>query len=586
MKRAAVIIGVNQTGNLPKLQAAVSSAHKMKKWADSQGFNPATVLTDENGPLTIQSVKIAMNEILKKGTVEQLLVYFSGHGVNIRRGEYWLLSGAPVDIDEAVNVEGSAVLARQAGISHVVFVSDACRTAAEGIQAQAVEGSNIFQNFDNAGQEKPVDLFFATTLGSPSYEIKDPLAAATQYDALYTNTLVDALEGRLPPCIERLEENGAFFDVVRPWPLRSCLETELPRRMTAAKVALSVFQVPDARITSPPATWLARFKSPPGAPPPPPTPSPTPAPISPVRGIVSVRPESVFLDRRIAAIEVGMGPALAQSVGQLIITESRARSTPFGRSHFESRCGFKVRGANLVEAYHPSRQISVDGPDSVAVFGPNPSGGYPNEPASVVLRFDNDKGAILPAIPEFVTGLTFEEGELVDVVYEPADTSSRWREYEARAVEIRKLRGRIAAAARFGVFRLEGENALQLARQMQNAKRVDPTIALYAAYAYDSLQQTNRIRDMQNHLAEDLKMRFFDIALLAGALDERTPGKIEDIFPSMPMLSQGWALLSAHHLAQPFLKSLPRHLESSLWTLFNATGIEKLKSALQSGEIH
>lgn len=73
-------------------------------------------------------------------TVQQLIVYFSGHGVNMSRGELWLLTGAPDDPNAAVNIARSVELARTCGIRHVAMVSDACRTAAEGIQAQSVRG--------------------------------------------------------------------------------------------------------------------------------------------------------------------------------------------------------------------------------------------------------------------------------------------------------------------------------------------------------------------------------------------------------------------------------------------------------------
>ena len=66
--------------------------------------------------------------------------------MNVRYNEYWLLSGAPDDPQEAVKVASSVALARYCGIPHVVLVSDACRTAAESIQAQNVEGSSIFPN--------------------------------------------------------------------------------------------------------------------------------------------------------------------------------------------------------------------------------------------------------------------------------------------------------------------------------------------------------------------------------------------------------------------------------------------------------
>ena len=193
---------------------------------------------------------------------------------------------------------------------------------------------------------------------------------------------------------------------------------------------------------------------------------------------------------------------------------------------------------------------------------------------------------ILPAIPEFVTGLTLNQGELVDVVYEPSDTSWRWNEYQSRLGQLRQLRGHVAAAARLGVFRLEGEDALQVARQMQLAKGLDPTMALYAAYAYNSLQRNELVREMQNYLLDDLQIRLFDIALLAGTLDGQSASKAEKVFPAMPMLSQGWALLNAHGvILPPMLNSLPRFLESSLWTLFAAPAVDLLKSALVAQEI-
>lgn len=574
MQRAAVIIGVNKTGNLPTLQAAVASAHAVEEWAQAQAFGTVTTLTDEAGPVTIQQIKSAIKAIVNKGTVEQLVVYFSGHGVNIRYGEYWLLSDAPNDTQAAVNVEGSVVLARQAGIPHVVFLSDACRTAAEGIQAQFVTGSEIFPNSPAGGPEKPVDLYFATTLGAPALEIKDPGTAANRFKALYTDALVDGLYGRVARCLENVQEAGTSVGLVRPWPLRDYLEVEVPRRLTAAAISVSIFQTPDARITSPPRTWLARITRPGAAVSP-----PAPISVAPPPPPPAVPPEAAFLHRRVAAVGNTTGAPSAQLAVDMVSDEARERAAPFGRAHFESRCGFKVRGAQFVEGFHPSKLVVLDGPDSVRVDI--------QQPASVVLRFDSGKGVIFPAIPEFVTGLTVNNGELVDVVYEPSDTSWRWGEYQSRLTQLRELRGRVAAAARFGVFRLEGDDALQVARQMQLAKGLDPTMALYAAYAYDSLQRSDRIREMQNYLRDDLELRLFDIALLAGTLDGQRAGTVERVFPAVPMLSQGWALLAAHRISlPPTLESLPRFLQPSLWTLFAPQAVDLLKSALQTQEIH
>lgn len=590
MKRAAVIIGVNQTGNLPRLQAAVTSAEQINEWAkESQKFALVVKITDEAEEVTIDRIYKEINRLVQDGSFEQLIVYFSGHGVNIGYSEYWLLTGAPQNSNEAVNVEGSVRLARQSVFPHVVFISDACRTAANGIQSQAVAGSNIFPNQPGLGPEKKVDLFFATIVGDPALEIKDPNTASAYYKAIYTDALTDGLSGVAPDCLERVNESGTIVDFVRPWPLKDYLDKEVPSRIAAANLPISVFQAPDARITSPPATWLARIIRPPGTVPPPeqlPVPPP-PVPPSPIfRSAVGVRPETAFLGRRIATLEYAVNVPLAERAEEIIAKQAQERSTPFGRAHFESRCGFKVRGANFIEAYHPMRKISIDGPDSVAVFGLDPASWFPTEPASVVLRFENGNGTILPAIPEFVTGLTFDGNNLVDVVYEPSDTSYRWNEYQSRLDQLRRLRGRIAAAARVGMFRLEGEDAFEIARQMQYAKGLDPTMAVYAAYAYDSLQKNEQIREMDGYLFDDLHLHLFDVALLAGRLNGRVPGNVEELFPPVPMLSQGWALLSAHDVRQPLLTSIRRYLESSLWTVFASGGIDQLKSALKSGTIH
>jgi hypothetical protein len=121
-----------------------------------------------------RDIKQAIKAIIEPGNIEQLLIYFAGHGVNLGYSEYWLLSEAPDDTQEAVNVRGSEILARYAGIPHVVFISDACRTAAQGIQAQGVTGSEIFPNQGAGDVSQAVDQFFACTLGNPAAEVRDP----------------------------------------------------------------------------------------------------------------------------------------------------------------------------------------------------------------------------------------------------------------------------------------------------------------------------------------------------------------------------------------------------------------------------
>jgi len=194
MKRAAVLIGVDRAGDMPPLKDAAKGARRMEQWARSQKIDVIEVFTDENnGSVDVGDIKKAVKRIIASGNVDQLIIYFAGHGVNIRYGEYWLLSDAPSDTQAAVNVAGSEVLARFAGIPYVVFFSDACRTAAEGIRAQFVTGSELFPNEGADELEKPVDQFFACTLGRAAHEIRDPQTTTQEFSALYTDVLVPAL---------------------------------------------------------------------------------------------------------------------------------------------------------------------------------------------------------------------------------------------------------------------------------------------------------------------------------------------------------------------------------------------------------
>jgi hypothetical protein len=266
-----------------------------------------------------------------------------------------------------------------------------------------------------------------------------------------------------------------------------------------------------------------------------------------------------------------------------LLVDSYARgAVDFGPKHFETQCGLKLRGAKVATVYSTSSAPKILGPESTIVRIENLDG----PAANVVLTLTNGTGVVIPAIREFVTALSFEGGELEDVSYEPSDNSWRWQEMQARANELRQLRALIASSAKLGVFRLEREDAPELARRMQYAKGIDPTMALYAAYAYHDQQKRQRIEEMQSYLRGDLNLRFFDIALLARGLADKQAGADRDVFPFFPLLSQGWALLSANRVKlPPKLTGLERHLVPSLWTQFDARGIEMIRAAMQAQEV-
>lgn len=586
MQRAAVLIGVANTGNLQPLQAVYSGVAAVEKWALSQGMDRANVkvITDKKNPVTAAAIKKAVKDIVDLATIEQLIVYFSGHGVNNSYSEYWLLSDAPDDSQAAVNVEGSVVLARQSGIPHVVMFSDACRTAAEGIQAQHVRGSEIFPNTGNGGLEQAVDLFFGCTVGRPSLEIKDPAISAQAFKAIYTGAVVDALHGNHRAICVRVENDpNSYF--VRPRPLKKHLSPELARRLKRVVLPVGVTPpTPDARITSDDDAWIAQLT----------LPGVVPAPL--MHGEPSGPPgDGPAAARLLAVSETLIRDAIAGNAGQvegsvqaavasadrdlLMLGEGVKRGTEsFGPMHFETGCGFKIRGARIAEAFsvHVQPRTLDNDRQIVRVEG------LTGPAANVLLRFDEGTGVVLPAIRDFLAAVTVEDGEVENVTYEPSDSSWRWHEMAGKLQELRTLRATVASAARLGVFRLEREDAPELARRMQYAKGVDPTMAIYAAYAYHDLNRRDRLTEMQQYLRGDLNIRFFDIAMLARSLTDNTLKPADGVFPFFPLLSQGWVLLAAHRISLPAdIGELDRHLvRSSLWTLFDRQGVEIMKHAM------
>jgi len=257
-------------------------------------------------------------------------------------------------------------------------------------------------------------------------------------------------------------------------------------------------------------------------------------------------------------------------------------TVPFGPDHFESGCGIKVRGARIADFFAPRAraQLLGGGGDILRVDKPEPPA------VSVLLRFERDMAAVIPVIPGFLAALTFDGDELADVAYEPSSNSDRWKFYQDRAVEVRALRAVAASSSLNGHFRLDETGAEEVARRMQYAKSIDPTLAIYAAYAYHDLQFNERIRDMSGYLRGDIGATFFDLELLGRKLIDKAIGLKDAVVPFVPLLSQGWALLKAHRARlHAKLDGIEGTLRDSLWSLFDAAGWEKLRRAMETREV-
>lgn len=585
MIRAGVFIGVDKTGGLQRLNDAASGAARMHEWVQTQEFvDPARakLITDAGGQKVHPDlIYDAIKEILDGAGVDQLLIYFAGHGVNINRNEHWLLTEAPVKTSAAVNVTGSVELARYCGIQHVVIVSDACRVAPDGIQAQNVRGVDIFPNDAAADKSKPVDQFFACALGRTAAEIKDAALAADGYRAIYTSALLDALKGARSELLEASGADGDTARYVRPHALQSYLEREIPSRVKALQLESKVNQNPDAIITSSSA-WLSKIAerrvrgtnkaaaSMQSLPPAPPT----------LRSVAQELVRSAAGDQRSLGTQLDqVRHAAVAGAGDLVGTAERI-AQPFGPDHFETQCGIKVRGERIVEFMAPLANGQLLTDELLRIQQVDPPA------ASVLLRFSSGSGAVIPAIPGFLAEITFVDGELVDVSYEPSTNSGRWGMFASSAQELRALRAIVASSSHHGLFRLDQAGAIDIAKRMQYAKSIDPTLAVYAAYAYHDMQEGERIRKMSGYLRDDVGATLFDLQLLGRLLIDKRIERGDRVVPFVPLLSQGYALLRANRVRlHPDLDGLESTLRDSLWSLFEPRGVEMLKRAMATGDL-
>jgi hypothetical protein len=129
--RAAVVVGIDRVGGLQPLRAARSGAVAVADWLKTEELD-VTLIVDDQKPVLANDLKTAIKTLVNRGTLDQLVIYFAGHGfVSGSNSEFWLLSNALEDANEAVSLNESRDLARQFGIKNVVFISDACRSRAE-----------------------------------------------------------------------------------------------------------------------------------------------------------------------------------------------------------------------------------------------------------------------------------------------------------------------------------------------------------------------------------------------------------------------------------------------------------------------
>jgi hypothetical protein len=268
--------------------------------------------------------------------------------------------------------------------------------------------------------------------------------------------------------------------------------------------------------------------------------------------------------------------------------EIDARTPDPAASLFETQTGFIIRGARIADAaLSPSAHSQFD-----LLHDPNDPRGeairiHPGIPAqSVVVVLQDGRSAVLPALQGYTAHALFDEGGLANVSYVPSSNSWRWSDYNARREDIDRFRALVALAVERNTFQVRSDReANELAQQIRVVKSLDPTLGLYAAYAFAQAGRDAQVRDIAGFMRDDLKADLFDVAMLAG-FAESPPANTQPPVPFCPMLTQGWNLLRAYDVKLPdVLTEASKFLSNSLWSTFTRRGTTIVIDAIKSGEL-
>jgi hypothetical protein len=141
-RKVAIVIGITKIKGLPELPGAVLGANNFATWATQQGYEVVAHTDDKGNPVAFQPIWQSVKSVVDAGDASRLLVYFSGHGLfRVYGMDYWLLSDAANNPNEAIAVSPSVFAAGACGIPHVAFIADACRTMA-GKDQLGIQGSS------------------------------------------------------------------------------------------------------------------------------------------------------------------------------------------------------------------------------------------------------------------------------------------------------------------------------------------------------------------------------------------------------------------------------------------------------------
>lgn len=605
MERCAVVIGVNKTGSLPPLQAAVSGAKEFARWATENQKMQVTLITDEDGSVvTVKKVKDAIQNFVNLRTYSQICVFFSGHGILKSQGsEIWLLSEAPDDADAAINVSGSVLLSRNSGIPHVLIISDACRSLPADTRFQQMNGGFIFPNRATDDTRPEVDIFYASLPGDASLELPTSNAVGS-YRGIFTECLLEGLRPAETDLVTDIGDKllGETQTVILARSIKNYLYKSVPA--AARRHSIQLTQKPDIRIESDSPKYLAEIVV-------------TGSPVISTSGPKPSEPKDfhqILQDlKKKDDLNYHGVPCESESDAEGTPDRLGSHSEKIGFNADEKKeivrsmetmmdfnshqdleapgflkdeifeTGFSITAGEVLDVYVsqvPFRVFKRKGRLLIIVDLPS----FRHSNPSALIRLANGCSVPLAVLSGFIGTVLIENGRVSNVTYRPSPRGPKFMGYERNLDGIESRRAYVAAAIKTGQFRIGDIREAEYAGSfLRNMKSFDPTMSLYASYAYLLAGNFVQIESVYQYMQHEDHPVLFDVALLAGGLagrnfnSGRSAGITRYYAPFCPMLTQGWLYLEPFNvqLAYP-LNNAAQHLVPGLWTTFTPEMTDRL----------
>ena len=259
-----------------------------------------------------------------------------------------------------------------------------------------------------------------------------------------------------------------------------------------------------------------------------------------------------------------------------------------GRETFETRQGLSVVGAKVVETRGKHNQQF----DLFEENGAFHVRGHHNAPQTVLLRLDNGNWIGSVIIPEFVGTIVVENGVAVSARYLAARTSNRYFRDEFEAVT--------PLLSRWSALMSQGRTAdarelERAADKLRQGKHSDPSLGIFASYAYERAGQIAEIDSIAGYFARARQPVPYDVAMLSTHSMVAHPGWLAieltnapatAVAGTFPLMTEGWTFLDPEDAVVPReLFAIRSGLLPSLWTTFRPAEGAALADLIDKGVV-